>query len=86
MAASRASIANMSGLSSSTPPASTTVARPPAISAAPRPTASSPATRRALTVMDEPWRPSAIALAAAIVFITVFGKASGESPPAPRRR
>ena len=52
----------------------------------PRATASSPATVGALSVSDSSRAARAIAVAAAIVFITVLGNSSGERPAGPRAR
>src|SRR3989442_8627856 len=80
------SISATSGSSSSTPPASTAATRPPATAAAPRATASSPATVGTLSVSDSSRAATAIAVVAAIVFITVLGNNSAERPAAPRAR
>ena len=45
--------------------------------------ASSPATVGALSVSDSALAPVAMVVAAAIVFITVFGKIKAESPEGP---
>jgi len=54
--------------------------------AAPLATAKSPATVAWLSVMDGALAPTAMAITAAMLFITVFGKIIGESPDGPRRR
>src|SRR5207245_2735441 len=63
------------------------VARRPERTAAPaRAIASAPATVGALSVSDSPRAATAMAVVAAIVFMTVFGKSSAERPPGPRHR
>ena len=59
---------------------------PLATAAAPRATASSPATVGTLSVSDSSRVCTAMAVVAAIVFITVLGNSSGESPARPRAR
>ena len=60
--------------------------RPVRTAIAARAIASSPATVGTLSVNERSLADTAIAVAAAIVFMTVCGKRSGERPVGPRRR
>ncbi len=75
-----------SGFSSSTPPARTASARPLATAAAARAIASSPATVGTFSVSVSSRATTAMAVVAAMVFITVLGNSRGESPAGPRAR
>src|SRR5262249_30948019 len=68
------------------PPARTALARPALISPEPRATARSPATSTSFSVSMGPRMPTAIDTCAAIAFMTVFGKVSGDRPRTPRWR
>ena len=74
------------GGGSSAPPARHARTRPERTIAAPRAIASSPATVHALSVSERSFAETAIAVVAAIVFMTVCGNRSGETPTGPPRR